>query len=343
MGGILSTYKPIICIESMTKFKKFLDIFTKKFQDTYIATDLFEFENMLPDDSNDTIVFIDSVFLSSISGDLDYILKIKNYPCIILFEENAVPFIRNSYIYDVLECKNPINIHNFLIKLQVDLDLRGQLQDLKAETTKVYDIGKKLSAEKDIKKLLELILGTSMDITSADAGTIYIVIDSKSSEWAVYEKSTQDRLLKFAITKNNSIEIDFQSTTSDITKHSIIGYTTLTGQPLRIEDAHKIPQDVDYNFNDNFDKMTGYNTKTLLTIPMCDHKDRVLGVIQLINKKEDGKIIPFSYKDEIIMYSLAGQAAVTIENSILYRKMEEFIKEHNLGESIDKYKEGLSI
>lgn len=339
----MSTCKLMICIESIAKYKKLLDIFTKEFEDTYIATDLFEFENMLSDDSNNTVVFIDSVFISCIGGNLDYILKIKNYPCIILFEENASPFIRYSYIYDVLECKNPINIHNFLIKLRADLELRQQLQDLKTETTKIYDIGKKLSLEKDINKLLELILGTSMDITSADAGTIYVIIDRKSSEWAVYEKSTDDRLLKFAITRNNSIKVDFESTTSDITKHSIIGYSTLTGQPLRIEDAHKIPEDVDYNFNDSFDKMTGYNTKTLLTIPMCDHKNRVLGVIQLINKKENDKTVPFSYKDEIIMYSLAGQAAVTIENTILYKKMEELIKEHHAGESIDKYKEELSI
>lgn len=185
-----------------------------------------------------------------------------------------------------------------------------------------------LSAEKDIKKLLELIINSCMELSLSDAGTIYIVIDTQTNEWSTYEKNDKNKLLKFEIAKNNSIKLNLESTITEISENSIFGYAVRTGQPLRIDNAYNIPKDAGYQFNDRFDKMLGYRTESILTVPMKDHQDRVLGVIQLINKKVSGKIIPFSPKDEMAIYSLAGQAAVALENNILYKNMEDLLEQY---------------
>lgn len=333
----MEAYRYIACMDSADSYKSFIEILLQEQRSAIITMDLNQFQNEVLKDDNTTVVFLDYRLVKDISEDLDFLLRINKCICIVLTDGNIELPIMRPYIYDVLDCRGSQHIQNFFRRLKIDMDLRMQLQNLKKETTMVYDIGKKLSAEKNIEKLLNMILETSMEITAADAGTLYLAIDSATGEWSAYEKGKENRLLKFAISRNNSIKVDFQSSTLSITKNSIMGYAALSAQPLRIEDAYRIPGDVDYEFNDGFDKMTGYRTKSILTVPMCDHKDRILGVLQLINKNKSGSVIPFSYKDEIIIYSLSGEAAVAIENSMLYKKIEELLMKYNINESIDQY------
>lgn len=333
----MGSYRYIACMESVDSYKSFLELLLREQRSAIITMDLNQFQNEILKDDNTAVVFLDYRLVKNISEDLDFLLRINKCICIVLCDGDIEPAIMRPYIYDVLDCRNYQHMQNFFRRLKIDMDLRVQLQDLKKETTMVYDIGKKLSAEKNIETLLNMILETSMEITAADAGTLYLAISSETGEWSAYEKGKENRLLKFAISRNNSIKVDFQSSTLSITKKSIMGYAALSAQPLRIEDAYRIPGDVDYEFNDSLDRRTGYRTKSILTVPMCDHKDRILGVLQLINKKKSGSIIPFSYKDEIIIYSLSGEAAVAIENSMLYRKIEELLKKYNINENINRY------
>lgn len=335
----MGTYRYIVCLESAEKYRGFLEILLREQRSAIITLNLNQFQNEVLEDNGTAVVFLDYSLVKNISEDLNFLLKIKNCICIVVCNEDIEHSIVRPYIYDVLDCRNYITIQNFFRRLKTDMDLRVQLQDLKRETTMVYDIGKKLSAEKNIEKLLDMILETSMEITAADAGTLYLAIDSNSGEWSAYEKGKENKLLKFAISKNNSVNINFQSSTLEITRGSIMGYAALSTQPLRIDDAYKIAPDVDYKFNEGFDNLTGYRTKSILTVPMCDHRDRILGVLQLINKKERGGVIPFSYKDEIIIYSLSGEAAVAIENSMLYRRIEELLKKYNINENINEYEQ----
>ncbi|MEN6313361.1 MAG: GAF domain-containing sensor histidine kinase [Clostridiaceae bacterium] len=205
--------------------------------------------------------------------------------------------------------------------------------------TEFYNIGKSLSSEKDTLKLFEKIMYSSMKLTSADAGTIYIVIDRKTGGWShVGNSRTRDRLLKFTIARNTSMEVNLQDFTAPITKKSIFGYTVISGKPLRISDAYEIGDDVEYRHSHDFDKCTGYRTKSILSIPMKNHNNEITGVIQLINKKKNwditidyreanaaDEILPFNDTDELIMNSLAGQAAVALENSQLYKGMQDLL------------------
>ena len=205
--------------------------------------------------------------------------------------------------------------------------------------TEFYSIGKSLSSEKDTLKLFEKIINSSMKLTSADAGTIYIVVDKKTSNWSyVKNNSTREKLLKFVIARNASMEVNLQDFTAPITKKSIFGYTVISGKSLRINDAYQIGNDVEYRHSHNFDKCTGYRTKSILSIPMKNHNNEITGVIQLINKKQAwdtainyqqanaaDEILSFNDTDELIMNSLAGQAAVALENNQLYKGMQDLL------------------
>ncbi|HET6485220.1 MAG TPA: HD domain-containing phosphohydrolase, partial [Spirochaetia bacterium] len=95
-----------------------------------------------------------------------------------------------------------------------------------------------------------------------------------------------------------------------------------------------IPPDREYGFNVSYDKSTGYRSKSMLTVPMKDHKGEILGVVQLINRKENNDVrmptpqdverlaIPFSPEQEPLVLSLASQAAVSLENNLLYQEIE---------------------
>jgi len=339
---IMITYRTIVYIESEEKYRSFLNIIKNTHERTILLSSISTLQKELTNDEKTiNAVFIDNKLLDGIPEDLSVLLKSDNNLCIALFDELTDTYVRESYIYDALECKDIYNITNFLIRLERDINRQVNVQTLQNELTRFYDIGKKLSSEKDIKTLLKLIIKSCMEMTDSDAATIYAIIDSDTKEYSYYDKNIKNKMLKFVISRNNSVKVNLESKVSPILKDSIFGYTVISGQPLRIDDAYHIPKNAIYRFNKRFDSQTGYKTKSILTIPMKDHQDRILGVIQLINKMRDNKVIPFNTKDEAVIFSLAGQTAVSIENSILYKNMEVLLKQYRLTISEETAKQKL--
>ncbi|WP_339061976.1 PAS domain S-box protein [Tepidibacillus marianensis] len=328
----MTNLKTIICIESIKKYEDFLDVIKNEFEPILIITDLIQLEKelRLNQDPDDTIIFIDHIFLNQMEEHLFQILRKPQNKMIGLFQDNIDLLSREAFLDDILVCKSKFTISKFLYKLKNNLTRQQKLDSLEKEVQRFYNIGKELSAEKDINKLLQLIMDSSIEMTSADAGTIYLVVNPDNLDWTTYERNSKDQRLKFVLAKNNSLNIDLESKTSPITKNGISGYVVITGEPLRIDDAYALPSSVEYQFNSGFDQVTGYRTKSILTVPMKDHRNRVLGVIQLINKMGVDKIVSFTQKDEMIISSLAGQAAVAIENSIIYKNMEELLEQNRL-------------
>jgi len=205
-----------------------------------------------------------------------------------------------------------------------------------------YEIGQALSSEKDTLRLLDLIISSSMGLTASDAGTIYLVVEAESGHQSFIKgDQLRGKLLKFTITKNQSLPAPVDESLLPISPESICGYTALTGRPLIIDDAYAISEREKYYHNKSFDLATGYVTKSVLSVPMKTREDKIMGVIQLINKKKPGivkvdyrqkraleNIIPYEYRDELVITSLAGQAAVALENSLLYRDMEALLQSY---------------
>lgn len=210
--------------------------------------------------------------------------------------------------------------------LERELEIKEKLlQDQKAENSELLQVGIALSAEKDNNKLLDYILKQVRHIARADAGTLYLLERDPASG---------EQKLRFKIAQNDSNPQDYQERVLTPTKKMISGYVALTGTVLNIEDAYRIPPDREYGFNPDVDKSTGYRSKSMLTVPMRDHKGEILGVIQLINCKVEERIliktpedadtcvIPFSKEIEPMVLSLASQAAVSLENNNLYQEIE---------------------
>jgi len=210
-------------------------------------------------------------------------------------------------------------LHSRRVIRQLESALERKSDDLH----ELNKIGVALSAERDIHKLLDLILAKCREITSADAGSLYLVERGK-------DESTQtDDHLRFRLTQNDSVMTPFEERTLPLSESSIAGYSALSGKSVNLPDAYKIPPGYPFQISRSFDEQSGYRTKSMLVVPMRDHKDTVIGVVQLINKKRDAKmvlrpvgvvdeyVIPFTSVDEELVGSLASQAAVAFENTKL--------------------------
>ena len=206
---------------------------------------------------------------------------------------------------------------------------RGEAAQRAREIGELTRIGVALGTERDIKTLLDLILTQSRRITQSDAGSLYLVETNESG----------DKRLRFKLAQTLSKpEAPFVEHTIPVDRGSLAGYCAVTGDPLVIDDAYFLPPDVEYTINRSFDERYGYRTKSMLVIPMKDHKDEIIGVLQLINRKRnfeailttptdvDRQVVPFSKRTVELVTALAGQAAVAIENSRLYEDIEKLFE-----------------
>src|SRR5690348_1790998 len=174
---------------------------------------------------------------------------------------------------------------------------RGEAALRSREIGELTRIGVALGTERDLRTLLELILTQARRITSSDAGSLYLV-----------EASDQGpKRLRFRLAQTFSKpDAPFVEFTMPVDRTSIAGYTAVTGEPLVIDDAYFLPPDVEYSINRSFDERHGYRTKSMLVIPMKDHKDEVIGVLQLINRKRTFDAVlatPTDVEREVVPFS----------------------------------------
>jgi HD-GYP domain-containing protein (c-di-GMP phosphodiesterase class II) len=228
-------------------------------------------------------------------------------------------------------------------------ELTEQLRVASAEIDELDRIGVALSAEHELPKLLEMILTKARQITAADGGSIYLVEgrqddmrrDTNNSPHIVARRedcATPPALgLRFVWAQNDSVSLSFQETAMEISETSIAGHVALTGECVHLEDAYNLPPGLPYTFNRSFDAKLGYQTKSILAVPMRNEKDEVVGVLQLINSKRDSatltslsevdsKVVPFTVHHRELIMSLASQAAVALQNSRLLASIENLFE-----------------
>ncbi len=230
-----------------------------------------------------------------------------------------------------------MNARQFLLTKTELNRLKQTLQLQNQELRELYDIGIALSAERDYDTLLQMILLRSRQITHADAGSLYLVeprpdIAEDESDFFA------NKQLRFKLAHNDSVKISFQETVMPIEKKSVAGFVALSGQYLNIPDVYDLSQHSKFKHNRSFDEAIGYRTKSMLVIPMKNHKDEIIGVLQLINRKQnrdarltspeivEQEVIPFDDKCVDLASSLASQAAVSIENNRLYEEIKRLFE-----------------
>lgn len=192
---------------------------------------------------------------------------------------------------------------------------------------RLIDIGIALSAEKDTNKLMETILLEAKDIGNADGGTLYI--------------RTKENTLKFEILRTDSLGVAQGGTTGqDImippvlmyledgepNTQQIVASAALSGETLNIADAYD-STDFDFTGTKRFDEGNNYRTQSVLTVPLKNSVDDVIGVLQLLNARDEasGEVVAFSTSIQPLIEALASQAAVALDNVILIEAQKNLL------------------
>ena len=206
---------------------------------------------------------------------------------------------------------------------------RGEAVRRSREIRELTDISSALGTERDLRTLLDKILTQARRITQSDAGSLYLVEHSEDLT----------KRLRFRIAQTHSKpEATFVEFTIPVDGTSLAGHCAQTGDARVIDDAYYLPPDAEYTINRSFDERYGYRTKSMLVIPMRNHKNEIIGVLQLINRKRnfaamlttpsdvEEQVVPYSNHTVELVTALAAQAALAIENSQLYESIERLFE-----------------
>lgn len=206
--------------------------------------------------------------------------------------------------------------------------------DAVALVKRLTHIGKALSSERDRDTLLEHILLAAKEIAHADGGTLYLL-------------SPEGDVLEYVIVRTDSLGVAYGGTTGKKPPFRVVRlYDPETDEPelrtqvvravvkkesINVVDAYKSTE-FDFTGTKQFDMKYGFRTRSVITIPMINHRGEPIGCVQLINAKDPatGATIPFSNEIVEIIASLASQAGVIVDKETLIDEqkilLESFIK-----------------
>ena len=158
-------------------------------------------------------------------------------------------------------------------------------------------LAENLQTHLDLHQLLFTTMREVAKILNADRCTVFLLDEEKNELWSV---------VAMGIGKGKEIRFPASK--------GIAGHVATTGEILNIPDAYKDPR-----FNPEIDKKTGYLTRNMLTMPLKNREDTIIGVFQVLNKEKG----PFTKKDEELLAAISQITATTIENSMLYEEQVE--------------------
>jgi len=207
-------------------------------------------------------------------------------------------------------------------------EVKGFLEKQIDQIRRLNQIGTALSAEKNLDRLLEMIVDEARKFTNADGGTLYMMSDDEEE-------------LHFAIVQNTSLNVRMGGTGGKITWPSVrlknldgkpnhanvSAYAAITGQVVNISDVYHA-EGFNFEGTRRFDAETGYRSKSMLVVPMRNHENDIIGVLQLLNAQIEGEaeVISFSTENQKMTESLGSQAAVAISNSRLIHDLENLLE-----------------
>jgi HD-GYP domain-containing protein (c-di-GMP phosphodiesterase class II) len=201
-------------------------------------------------------------------------------------------------------------------------ELRQMQQALdtgKDQIRQLAEIGTVLTAERNDTALLETILREARRLANCEAGSLYLV-----------EHQDGDHSLSFKLAQNDLRPVALSQARLPLSPESLAGFVAMSGQELRIADAYAIPDGAPYRFNRSVDETIDYRTRSMLVLPMCDHRDEVIGVLQFINRTrhENGVDTIADFDDEIValLRAVASQAAVAMQKNKLIQDINELFE-----------------
>tara|TARA_B100000029_G_scaffold60580_1_gene54533 strand:+ start:240 stop:1856 length:1617 start_codon:yes stop_codon:yes gene_type:complete len=224
----------------------------------------------------------------------------------------------------------------------INMDALNRIKFLEDRLHRLSEIGMALSTEKDTDRLFEMILEEAKHITKADGRTLYSMNEEGDLSFEILRNDSMNTIMG----GTSGVEIPYYPVhlwLDDQTPNqkNVSAYVALTGKTVNIKDAYE-EEGYDFEGTINFDKKNGYRSKSFLTVPLKNHENEIIGVMQLINARNDnGDVIPFNEEMEEQVESLASQGAVALTNKRLVEELkilfEAFIK--LIATAIDKKSE----
>jgi HD-GYP domain-containing protein (c-di-GMP phosphodiesterase class II) len=205
-----------------------------------------------------------------------------------------------------------------------------------SELDEINAIGRALSSQRNIDKLLALILEKCRYVTGADAGSVYVIEGD--------DEDVHKRTLRFKVSQNDTAKLDFREFTLPVSASSIVGRCVLMRKVINIPDLYRLDapgagnNPWGFQHNRAFDEKSNYQTRSMLTVPMIDAGDQVIGVVQLINRKGrpeyrlespddfDTRVRPFDNRSQRLAETLASQAGISLENTLLYDDIRQLFE-----------------
>src|SRR6202521_917141 len=208
-----------------------------------------------------------------------------------------------------------VAMENVVLKQQVS-ELEHEAHRRHRQFKELNRIGIALSAEKDIDRLQSFILTTMRQLTHADGASLWLKMDEDGPK------------LFLASSQNHSLDKNtYQAFKVPVDEKSVVGYAVSKGSSQIYDDAYNPPPGRPLG-GKSFDAQFGYRTKSMLTVPMRNYNNEVVGAVQLINAKRrfetrltpanvDNEVVSFRPDDVEMIESIASQAAVALDNKNL--------------------------
>jgi HD-GYP domain-containing protein (c-di-GMP phosphodiesterase class II) len=193
--------------------------------------------------------------------------------------------------------------------------MTDQRPDLSAEMAdRLLSFNEELAGLRDVDAILDRILLQARSVARADAGSIFLVEgDSLRFSYVHNDTLFDEGHPRGALYADLKVPVD---------EHSIVGYAAKTRHPLSIDDAYALPEGLPYRFNRSFDNESGYRTRSILTIPLKTAAGSLVGVMQIINARDEaGAVGPFDRLSRGVVPLLAANAAVAVERGIMTREL----------------------
>ena len=212
------------------------------------------------------------------------------------------------------------------------MNIEEKCRFLEERIKRLNEIGIALSTEKDTNKLFELILEEAKNITNSDGRTLYMVDDNGNLKFEIMRNDSMNTVMG----GTSGVDIPFPPVNKyfddgEPNLSNVSAYAAITGETINIEDAYE-EKGYDFSGAKAYDKSSGYRSKSFLTMPLKNHENEIIGVMQLINAtdKNTGEVISFTPEVQEQVESIASQGAVALTNKRLVEELktlfESFIK-----------------
>lgn len=229
----------------------------------------------------------------------------KRNRCSFLIEVNGIENVRKSYEYLT---KN--HLYFFDRRRRTRLKITDDLK-------RVLDMGINLTAERSYSALLDIIISEAMSLTRCEAGTLYILKDNK-----LHFMIMRNDLMNVYMGRNGE-RVEMNPVALD--EKYVCAYAAIHKKSVNIKDVYE-DKSFDWKGPREYDKVTGYHTQSMLVIPLINHEDEVIGVLQLMNARDDDNAVcDFGEDQEFVTFSLASQAAISVSNMNMLQELKDLM------------------